>query len=172
MRDRHLESRPSDSGDRLSRRTLLVRTGGAVLAATAASAGLLPALGQADSKLSDERQEAFAALVEALGSTPDSIVDGRKADRVAEHLARRYRDEPKVVRRNLDAILDELVDIEPRGKRLREAPVEERRMEVQERLDDDDRRGREMSKAFLVGQAIALASEPFAPGAFDNEVAL
>jgi hypothetical protein len=36
---------------------------------------------------------------------------------------------------------------------------------VQERLDKPKRRNRQVSQAFLIGQAVALATEPFAPGA-------
>jgi len=159
--------------ENLSRRTLLRRTAAAAVAAGAASGGLLtPEVAHASHKLSDRHKDAFAALVEALGSTPDSIVDPRKADREADRLAERYEDEPRTVRQNIDAILDELDDIRPRGARLRKAPVELRRREVQERLDKPKRRNRQMSQAFLIGQAVALATEPFAPGAFEGEDAL
>lgn len=110
--------------------------------------------------LTAERRRTYAALVQAVGSSPGTLVEATDARSATNALARHYRNASASTQLRINSILDEL-ESDGFSRKTTRARLSYLRKQL----------GREQSKGgellgTLVGEAVSLAAAPFNPSGF------
>lgn len=147
----------------MRRRELLAR-GGLGAAVVLFGTGLrVPetAYGQG-AEMATDRVAVFSAVVDALGKSKSSLVDGAKADEVVSGLRNDYRSGDDAFRANIDGILDAVEPPTRRGSFARK-DSSARLTELRERRRNSAAVKWGQSDSFFINSAIAIASVRFVP---------
>jgi hypothetical protein len=161
------EREPRD--DRLSRRRFVTRGAGAALGAATVSGSVVATAGLSAPgalELTPARKRLYAALVEAVGSTPGTLVDPSASQAVVKQLATLYGKGNLELQTRVDAALDSVehgstpgafasMSVAARVHHLRALLVQR-----------EPGLGLHLATASSVTEAIGLAAAPFDPRGF------
>jgi hypothetical protein len=114
------------------------------------------------SALTVARLSTYEALVEAVGSSPGTLVDPTRAAWAADDLARRYPLAPRGVRRRVNTVLD-WVEGDAATGTFSAATVPERLEHLLGRLQSTGAAGADAPPDWRATEAVALAAAPFDP---------